>query len=143
MADSSNFCSACGRQIAAAPNAFGLHREEPATVTATSHAGQIIFDGAAVTILRKGRRGGFTVGKGEKVIPISSISAIDWKPAGAVIVGFIGFTIAGALENRERFGGRSMGAVKDQNSVVFAKRHESDFETLRQAIQKAVNTRRG
>lgn len=143
MADSSNFCSDCGRQITVAPNAFGMRSEESATVTATSHAGQIIFDGTTVTILRKGGTARFTVGKGEKVIPISSISAIDWKPAGAVIVGFIGFTIAGALENRQQFGGRSMGAVKDQNSIVFSKSQQSDFEMVRQAIQEALNTRRG
>ena len=97
MAESSNVCSTCGRQLTVEPNALGMRGEESVTVSATSHAGQSIFDGAAVTILRKGSKGRFTVGKGEKVIPISSISAIYWKPAGAVIVGFIGFTIARAL----------------------------------------------
>jgi hypothetical protein len=143
MAESSNFCSACGRQITAAPNAFGMRNEVSTTVTAKGHTGQISFDGAAVTILRKGFLARATVGKGEKVIPISAISAIDWKPAGGVTNGFIGFTIAGAFENRKQFGGRTTGAVKDQNSVVFLKSQQSDFEMLRQAIQKALNTRRG
>lgn len=142
MAESNNFCSACGRQITATPNALEMDNEEPASLTAKGHTGQIIFDGAAVTILRKGFLARATVGKGEKIIPISSISAIDWKPAGGVTNGFIGFTIAGALENRRQFGGRTKGAVKDQNSVVFLKSQQSDFEVLRQAVQKALNARR-
>jgi hypothetical protein len=69
--------------------------------------GQVWFDGLVVTIQRKGFVARATVGKGEKRIPISSIVAVQWKPAG-VVNGFIQFTIAGGNEARSRFGRQSM-----------------------------------
>lgn len=142
MLGTNNFCSDCGHQITPASNTTRSSEEEnPPTVSAKGHTGQVIFDGAAVTIVRKGFLARATVGKGEKTIAISSISAIDWKPAGSMANGFIGFTVAGALENRKQFGSRTTGAVKDQNSVVFLKSQQSDFEMLRQVIQKAINSR--
>ena len=38
-----------------------------------------------------------TIGKGEKRIPISSIKAVQWKPAGPLVNGFIQFTVPGGL----------------------------------------------
>jgi hypothetical protein len=124
-----------------APELAPTIRSPDGTMTVKGHNGHVIFDGASVAILRTGFMARATVGKGEKVIPISSISAIDWKPAGPFTNGFIAFTVAGALESRKQFGARTKGAVRDQNSVVFMTSQQSDFETLRQAIQTAINIR--
>jgi Domain of unknown function (DUF4429) len=61
--------------------------------------GTVTFDGQTVTIDRKGFVARTTVGKGTKSIPVHSITAVQWKPAG-MTVGFIQFTLSGGSERR-------------------------------------------
>lgn len=100
--------------------------------------GQVSFDGSIVTISRKGVMARTTVGKGDKRIPVSSITAVEWKPPSALIRGFIGFTIPGGNENRSTFGKRTVDAAKDENSVVVGKSHVEEFDVLRAAIEAAL-----
>ncbi|MGW5331829.1 DUF4429 domain-containing protein [Streptomyces bauhiniae] len=102
------------------------------------HGGQVQFDGQYVTIARKGFRARATVGKGEKRLHISQITAIQWKPAGALVNGFIQFTVPGGNERRSAFGSQTSSAVHDENSVVFTKQQQSEFEKLRAAIDQAI-----
>jgi hypothetical protein len=79
-----------------------------------------------------------SVGKGEKHIPVASISAVQWKPAGAFVNGFIQFTVAGGVEHRSKPGSSTTDAAKDENSVLFTKKQMREFEDLRAAVQAAI-----
>jgi hypothetical protein len=104
------------------------------------HTGQISFDGTWVTIHRKGGLARMSVGKGEKRLPVSSITAVQWKPAGAMVNGFIQFTVPGGNESRSRMGSQTTDAARDENSVVFTKKQMPDFEVLRASIETAIAT---
>lgn len=102
--------------------------------------GTVTFDGTYVTITRTGLAR-LTVGKGDKRIPVGSITAVQWKPAGALVNGFIQFTIPGGNEQRSRAGSQTANAASDENSVVFTKKQAPAFEELRQAIEAAIARR--
>ncbi|AZQ72698.1 DUF4429 domain-containing protein [Streptomyces luteoverticillatus] len=107
-------------------------------IEASGQGGQIQFDGQYVTITRKGFLARATVGKGEKRLHISQISAIQWKPAGPFVNGFIQFTLPGGNERRSAFGGQTASAAKDENSVVFMQKQQPAFEKLRAALDQAI-----
>jgi hypothetical protein len=102
------------------------------------HGGQIQFDGQYVTITRKGFLARASVGKGEKRLHISQITAVQWKPAGAFVNGFIQFTVPGGNERRSAFGSQTSSAAQDENSVVFTKQQQPEFEKLRAALDQAI-----
>lgn len=102
------------------------------------HTGTVRFDGQTVTIIRKGALARMSVGKGEKQIPLPSISAVQFKPAGIVMNGFIAFTVGGGIERRSGFGHQTSDAARDENSVVFHYAQRKEFEHLRDAVQAAL-----
>lgn len=95
------------------------------------------FDGQYVTITREGFLGRATHGRGEKKLHINSISAVQWKPAGGLTNGFIQMSIGGA-DRQAAKGSRTMNAAKDENSIVFTKKQQPDFEKLRAALDAAI-----
>ena len=97
--------------------------------------GTIIFDGNMVIIRRSGAMARMTVGKGEKRIPVRSVTAVQFKPAGMAVRGYIQFTIPGGNERRSAPGRQTTDAAKDENSVLFAKGDQAAFENLRDAIE--------
>jgi hypothetical protein len=105
------------------------------------HNGQVSFDGALITITRKGFRARTTIGKGEKRIPLSSITAVQLKPAGAIVNGFIQFSLPGGNEGRSKFGSQTTDAVRDENTVIFTKKQQPAFEALRDRIEEAITSR--
>lgn len=109
--------------------------------TAEGHNGQVVFDGQFVTITRKGFLARATVGKGEKRIPLASVAAVQWKPAGAMVNGFIAFTVPGGNEGRSKFGSQSFDAAKDENAVMFTKKQQVAFEGLRQDVEAGIAAR--
>lgn len=110
------------------------------TITAKGQSGTLAFDGTFVTISRTGLAR-MTVGKGDKRIPIASVSGVDWKPAGMLVNGYIQITMPGGIERRSRAGSRTFDAAKDENSVVFTKGQQAQFEQVRQAIEQAIAQR--
>jgi hypothetical protein len=75
-----------------------------------------VFDDK-LTISPKGVLGFMNKGlKGTKTIPFASISAIQFKEAGAMFSGYLQFTIPGGNESK----GGLFAAVKDENSFMFA-----------------------
>ncbi|MEU3681471.1 DUF4429 domain-containing protein [Streptomyces sp. NPDC030592] len=104
---------------------------------AQGQGGQITFDGQNVTITREGFLGRVTHGRSDKRIAITSISAVQWKPAGAMVNGFIQLSIGGA-DRQALKGSRTMNAAQDENSVVFTKKQQSAFEELRNALDQAI-----
>lgn len=114
---------------------------EPERGWAKGTQGRATFDGDLVIIERKGMGARLTVGKGTKRIPISSVSAVQVKPAGALVNGFIQFTIAGGAKRRSTFGHQTSSAVADENSVVFTKAQQPSFETLRRDVEQEIADR--
>lgn len=109
-----------------------------ATVVAKGVNGTVTFDGRMVTIDHSGLMGRMTAGAGEKRVPVSSITGVEWKPPGTGVRGFIRFTIPGALEQRSRVGQRTRKAASDENSVLFTKGQVDEFERLREAVEASI-----
>ncbi|MFJ4674097.1 DUF4429 domain-containing protein [Kitasatospora purpeofusca] len=105
---------------------------------AKGHTGHVSFDGEYVTITRKGLLARTSVGKGEKRIHISQITAVQWKPPGMLVNGFIQFTVPGGNERRSGFGLQTSSAVMDENSVIVMKNQAAAFEELRAAVEEAI-----
>jgi hypothetical protein len=78
---------------------------------------------------------GWTNGlKGDKRIPYSSITAVQFKRAGFA-EGYIQFTLAGGNESR----GGVLAASRDENSICF--RDNELFERARNIIEKRIAAR--
>ena len=110
-------------------------------IMASGVNGQVSFDGNFITITRKGLMARATVGKGEKRIPIGSVTAVQWKPPGAMVRGFIQFTVPGGNEGRSHAGRQTVDAAKDENSVIVDRSHKQAFEALRAAVEQAIAQR--
>lgn len=102
--------------------------------------GTVMLDGGFVAIQRKGFLARAGVGKGEKRIPLRQITAVQFKPAGAMVNGFIQFSLGGGVERRSAFGRQSIDASSDENSVLFTKKQQPGFEELRTAIEHGITT---
>lgn len=109
-------------------------------IEVSGQGGQIQFDGQYVTITRKGFLARATHGKGEKRLHISQIAAVQWKPAGPMVNGFIQLTVPGGIEQRSKFGSQTIDATKDENSVIFTRKQQPEFEKLRAALDAAIAT---
>lgn len=103
--------------------------------------GQVQFDGTFVTITRSGFLARSTIGKGEKRIPLASITAVQWKQPGALVNGYIAFTLAGGNEKQARSGSQTIDAGKDENAVIVTKKQAPAFEQLRSEIEGAIAAR--
>src|ERR1039457_5364961 len=99
--------------------------------------GQVEFDGNSLTITRKGL-GRITVGKGQIRIPISSVTAVRWKPAGPLVNGYIHFTMMGSNDRRSTFSNQTKNVGHDENSVIFLRSQMPDFEKLRTAVEASI-----
>jgi len=99
--------------------------------------GQISVDDTWLTISRKGALGLLTQGlKGDKRIPIANILSVQFKPANAMVNGYIQFSTASGENSSGMLSG-----VSDENSVIFTKKHLADFEKLRDHLENLIATR--
>ncbi|MBW3610370.1 MAG: SHOCT domain-containing protein [Actinobacteria bacterium] len=94
-------------------------------------SGTLTVDDTAVTISRTRWQSLGPKARGDKRIPISSIGAVQWRDATNVTSGYIQFTIAGAVER----GGGAFKAANDENSVLFTKKQQPEFEAIRSFIE--------
>jgi len=69
--------------------------------------------------------------KGDKVIPISNITSIQFKKAGFVN-GYIQFTYPGCEEAK----GGIFQSIQDENSVAFGAEHEEAFVKIKDVIER-------
>jgi hypothetical protein len=115
---------------------------DPAIVTAPieaqGHNGTVVFDGQFVSLQRKGVLARLSVGKGEKRIPLRSINAVQLKPAGPVMNGYIEFSLGGGSERRAQFGRQTVDAVNNENAVMFTRKQQPAFDQLRAAVEQAI-----
>lgn len=101
---------------------------------ATGIAGQIEADESFLTIKRDGMRAKINHGaKGDKRIPISSISAVQFK-ANRLTTGYIQFSLAGSIENRAGL----LAGGNDENTVQFNKRQQPEFEAIRDHVEAII-----
>lgn len=103
----------------------------------TPGSGFVRFDGTTV-VIRQTSISRLIVGKGEKRIPARQVTAIQIKPAGPIMPGFIQFSLGGGNEVRSRFGRQSLDAMEDENSMDFSFLEQGQFEALRDAIEAAT-----
>jgi hypothetical protein len=68
---------------------------------------------------------------GDKEIPISNISAINFKRAGDIVGGFIRFSSPGA--------GEIKNVNADENAIVFTKKQQDDFLEAKDTINNLIN----
>lgn len=108
------------------------------TVEVRGVNGTIRFDGQTITILRTGPFGRLSVGKGEKHISLADLTAVQLKPAGRVVNGFIHFTVGGGNERGSQPGRQRIDASRDENAVVFQYGQREAFEALCDAVQAAL-----
>lgn len=52
--------------------------------------------------------------------------------------GWIEFSIPGGVEHRAQFGRQTHDAMHNENAVTFLKRHQPEFEQLRDAVEAAI-----
>jgi hypothetical protein len=95
--------------------------------------GQIAISGDWLTIERKGL-GRLGHSKGDRRIPLASITAVQMRPAGTFTNGFVKFTIPGSPELR----GGLNNASKDENAVVFKKKHRAEFDAVRGRVEDYI-----
>ena len=98
-----------------------------------------VFDDR-VTITPKGVLGFLNKGiQGTKEIPFSSIVAVQFKEAGAIMSGYLQFTIPGGNESR----GGLLAATKDENTFMFAHtKNNALAREIKEYINEAVRKSR-
>jgi hypothetical protein len=95
--------------------------------------GQLFLIDDKIIIKRKGIVGFLSQGlKGDKEILISSISSIQFKAAGVVTSGYIQFSFLGGQEAK----GGIFQSTQDENSVLFTKAAQPQFEKLKALIEE-------
>lgn len=92
-----------------------------------------------LVIRRKGVASFLTQGlKGEKRIPYSSITSVQFKEAGFT-TGYIQLGLAGGIESRRGV----WDATTDENTVLFTKAAAEDFRRLRDIVEERAAVARG
>jgi hypothetical protein len=98
--------------------------------------GQIRLTRNRIIISRKGAMGFISQGlKGDKEIPISRITAIQFKHNDALTKGYLQFYIQGGLESR----GGVFAATTDENTVMFTDLQEPSFKELKRYIDSVMD----
>ncbi|WP_028975753.1 DUF4429 domain-containing protein [Sporolactobacillus terrae] len=94
----------------------------------------VAIDTHSVHIFRKGVNAAFTVGlSGEKTIPLSSITSVQFKKPG-MTSGYLQFGVLGGKETQG-----IMNAVKDENSVIFIKKELDQALELKKYVEDRIN----
>lgn len=100
--------------------------------------GSISFDGQAVRITRGGLAGFASGNRGEKVIPLSAVTGVEFRKAGLQL-GFVQVnqsghsTVAGSNRNRDLH--------VDENTVTFWPKRNEEARALVDALNAALIAR--
>jgi hypothetical protein len=70
--------------------------------------------------------------RGDKEILLRSVTAIQFKPAGTLTVGYIQFTFGGGQETKKAL----FDAVSDENTVIFLPDQQPAFERIKMLIEE-------
>ena len=99
-----------------------------------------MFDGQALTITRNGVLGMMTQGRNEKVIPLSAIGAVQYRPPTLATNGVWSVSVVGEVQSSKN--ARGMRAVAkvardDENSIIVRPGQGAAFKALGEAIESA------
>jgi Domain of unknown function (DUF4429) len=98
--------------------------------------GQIRLTRNRVIISRRGFWGFVSQGlAGEKEIPISRITAIQFKRQDAYTKGYLQFSIPGGIESK----GGVFNAASDENTVLFTDIQQADFEEVKRYVDSVID----
>lgn len=95
------------------------------------HGAEVELHAHHVVIRRKGITSALNGVRGEKSIPVSSITSVQFNAAGILIAGSIRFSVMGET--------KAFLKERDPNWVQFGISQAEAFERLRDAIQSAIN----
>ena len=101
----------------------------------------VTFDGRFVTLSRSGARG-VLGGKGDRRIPLSSITMVNWKAPGPLMKGYVHFATAGSPASSSKAGSTAK-MTNNADAAFFSKRQAGDFAALRDAVEDALAAREG
>jgi len=89
-----------------------------------------------LTITPRGLLGFMTKGfKGTKTIPFRSITAVQYRRAGAILSGYLQFTIPGGNESR----GGVLAAASDENTFMYAGVDKNDLvEKVKDYVERRI-----
>ena len=97
--------------------------------------GQLYVYEDKVVIERKGFKAFLIYGlKGGKSIPITSLTSVQFKPAGKITTGHIQFGILGDIGHK----GGHFSASVDENTIVFQKKNASVAEEIRAFLEQKI-----
>lgn len=98
--------------------------------------GQLEVYSSKIVIKRKGILSKMTQGffKGDKSIYIKQITAVQVKNGGILTNGYIQFTIGGGIESTKAI----LAATRDENSVIFKKKHNDLVREIQSYIEKQM-----
>jgi len=98
--------------------------------------GKIRLTQKRVIISREGFWGFVSQGMaGSKEIPIRNITAVQFKPAGNTLVGYLQFSVLGGVEKQ----GGVFKAVDDENTVSFFKHQQTNFEEVKRYVDSILD----
>lgn len=98
--------------------------------------GQIKLTKKRIIIYRKGFWGFVAQGvSGGKEIPISRITAVQFKGAGGLTTGFLQLSILGGIEST----GGVFNAANDENTVLFETHQQKDFEEVKRYVDSVID----
>ena len=97
--------------------------------------GQMILGEGYLEITKKGVLGFMLQGlKGSKKIAIKHISSVQFKQAGTYTNGYLQIAFVGGHESK----GGLINATQDENTVVFNKKQQPDFEKIKEKIESII-----
>ena len=103
--------------------------------------GQASFDGATLTISRKGFFGWATQGKGEKQIPLAALGSVQYQPPTMSGNGVWSVSVVGEVQSSSRVGrgmnAKARAAQGDENSIIVRPGQGGAFKALGAAIAEA------
>jgi len=104
-------------------------------ITAKGGNGQLSFDGYWVEITRRGFFARVTVGKGDKRFPITSITAIRFRPGTLITKGFVQFSLLGDTTTK----GNVDELQTDENAIILdLPKHTLEIKKVVDQIEGAM-----
>ena len=97
--------------------------------------GQITVSDDWLMIERKGL-GRLGHSKGDRRIPLATITAVQMRPAGPLANGFLKFSVPGSPELR----GGLQAATKEENAVIVTRKHQAEFDAVRARVEEYLAT---
>lgn len=99
----------------------------------------VTVDDTGVSIEQKGVLNALAVGlTGTKRIPFTSMMAVQFKPAGSILSGYLQFTILGGNEAK----GGVFQAAGDENTIMFARNEQDVANRLKELVDRKLHEAR-